>query len=162
MPVDPDTLGRRDRLPRDNLGRMLAVARVGRAILVVRRLALLAVLLGLLAMHGVAMSHHAQAAAKVAGAHSASEDHHGAEQIARSQGADAVELPSPVCDRTCQTSVATLCLAVLTVAALGAVGMRRRGSAVTWMPVRRPRPPVARGLVLPPPDPVRELCVSRT
>ena len=113
-----------------------------------RALAVLAVLLGLLAMHGLASSHHA-AAATTAAATTAAQHH-----LAAPGGL--------ACDQDCP-DLALLCVAVLTGAALTLVMARRRSSPLLVAPacVRgpAPMPPMrhARG-----PDPVRELCVSRT
>ena len=144
-----------------------------------RLLAVLAILLGLLAMHGVASAHHADAAIPVAGhgvlpavgfspAEAAGPDqHHGtpAAQTTTATQPDVALLAAPAgptCHGDCP-GVAALCLAVLTGAALALLLARRRArpaEVATAPPTARgPAPPVrnARG-----PDPVRELCVSRT
>ena len=136
-----------------------------------RALAVLAVLLGLLAMHGLASTHHAAAstaphaaqadvapAAEVEGAH-----HHALAMSAAEHDAVALAAdPGAPCDETCP-DLAVLCVAVLTGAALALLLARRSSSPLLLAPasprVPAPAPPVrhARG-----PDPVRELCVSRT
>lgn len=134
-----------------------------------RPLAVLAVLLGLLAMHGLASTDHAAAASAAphAAATSPEDDatahHHAADKPEAPH--DAVALlgsPGAACDETCP-DLAMLCLAVLAGAALAMLLARRRSSPGLAAPAR-PRGPVrappvrhARG-----PDPVRELCVSRT
>lgn len=150
-----------------------------------RLLAVLAVLLGLLAMHGLAGAHHAAAAsaaphspASASASESATESATvpasapADEAVAHHRAAakpevphDAVALagsPGPNCDEDC-ADIAMLCLAVLTGAALVALLARRGSSPPLVAPIRArapaPTPPIrhARG-----PDPVRELCVSRT
>ena len=134
--------------------------------------AVLAVLLGLLAMHGLASTHHA-AAATSAGQSAAVADtpsvHDHGYHAAAPAGADAVQHdralltgPGASCDDDCP-DLAVVCVAVLTDAAL-ALLLARRGSAqphiaqalreaaVNEPPVRSARAP----------DPVKELCVSRT
>ena len=136
-----------------------------------RALAVLAVLLGLLAMHGLASTHHAAAsatphaaqevnapAAEVEGAY----DHASAMSAAVHDTAAFAAGPGATCDETCP-DIAVLCVAVLTGAALALLLARRRSSPPPLASHRprepAPAPPVrhARG-----PDPVRELCVSRT
>lgn len=140
-----------------------------------RALAVLAVLLGLLAMHGLASTHHAAAAsAPSALPHAAQADAAPAAEVdgvhdhafsTSSAEHDAVALaadPGATCDQTCP-DLAVLCVAVLTGAALALLLARRRSSPLLLAPARprapAPAPPVrqARG-----PDPVRELCVNRT
>lgn len=140
-----------------------------------RWLAVLAVLLGLLAMHGLGSPHHAAAAsgathaALPAAATSPDDDahaHHHRHAAAKPEVPhDAVALlgsPGASCDGACP-DLAMLCVAVLAGAALALLLTRRRSCPALATPAR-PRdparaPPVrhARG-----PDPVRELCVSRT
>lgn len=135
---------------------------------VTRALAVLAVLLGLLAMHGLASTHHAAASAAPHAPATSPEDdatahHHAAVEPEAAQDAVALlDSPGAACDETCP-DLATLCLAVLAGAALAMLLARRRSSPELAAPAR-PRGPVrappgrhARG-----PDPVRELCVSRT
>ena len=135
-----------------------------------RGLAVLAVLLGLLAMHGLASTHHAAAAAP--GQHSAAQqlavptapDHHQHEAVpAVVPGAVAVAAPDgPGCDDDCP-DLAVLCVAVLVGAALLATLLARRRAPLLGTPPRHDRAdrtPPAR--VARPPDPVRDLCVSRT
>lgn len=140
-----------------------------------RLLVVVAVLLGLLAMHGVASAHHAVATTNGA-SHTAAPPVHGpAGEAAHKHpvmphnavgGASvnaAVTAPAgPSCDDDC-SSVAALCVAVLAGAACALLLARRRAAPQLLTPARRPAPtpapPVrhARG-----PDPVRELCVNRT
>ena len=148
-----------------------------------RLIAVLAILLGLLAMHGVASAHHADAAIPVADhgvlpavdfppAEAAGPDQHHGTPAAQTTTATTtatqpdVALLAASAGTTCHgdcPGVAALCLAVLTGAALALLLARRRarpaGVATAPPTARGPAPPVrnARG-----PDPVRELCVSRT
>jgi len=136
----------------------------------VRVLTLFAVLLGLLAMHGLASSHHAPAAA----GHSASTQSHdpAADGHATDVGSAAQPPTEPLappagpsCDDECPSVLLILCVAVLAMAAALAVGvallrLRRRAVAAARAPTFCV-PAHARAAV-PPPDPVRELCVSRT
>jgi hypothetical protein len=137
-----------------------------------RALAVLAILLGLLAMHGLASTHHAAAAStpahtaqadaapagEVVGAH----DHAFAMSAAEHDTTALAPDPGATCDQTCP-DLAVLCVAVLTGAALALLLARHRSSPQLLAPATprpaAPAPPVrhARG-----PDPVRELCVSRT
>jgi hypothetical protein len=149
---------------------MGTTAGTGRA---ARPLAILAVLIGLLAMHGLSSTHHAAAASPpphsalppAASPEADPGTHHQA--VARPAAPpDIVAFvgePGASCDDTC-TDLAMLCVAVLTGAALALVLARRRSSPLLPAPARPgvpapAGPPVryARG-----PDPVRELCVSRT
>lgn len=144
-----------------------------------RLLAVLAVLLGLLAMHAVASGHHAAASPPAPGAVPVTAslptqiDHPGhagthdqvmsAAQPAAQPAAAAPAGPS--CHDDCW-SVTALCVAVLVGVALMLL-LRARGRASRLLRIpARPRAPApapapkvrhARGL-----DPVRELCVSRT
>lgn len=131
-----------------------------------RALAVLAVLLGLLAMHALASTHHAAAAAAT--------PHTGATVLAGEVGAgvhhaSAGEVDTGAlmgsgasCDQNCP-DLAVLCLAVLTGVGAALLLARRRAGPVPLARAgqtgRAMTPPVrhARG-----PDPVRELCVSRT
>lgn len=142
-----------------------------------RLLALVAVLVGLIAMHGLASSHHAPAAAAghiapAAEPQNAAHPHHvtvaqpQVESVVWSpqQAVSEPAAPAASCDDDCGALV-TLCLAVLA-AAIGVVMAvaiaLRLGSAVV---ARGVRPGPARACAragTPPPDPVRELCVSRT
>ena len=155
-----------------------------------RLLGLLAVVLGLLAMHGLASAHHAAASA-AAPVHAPSSSaghsllppdrdgthphhHDGLASPATAGPATAAGLldvagagPAvPGCDDDCPSGLAALCAAVLAAAAATAwlVGAAaRRPAAVA--PARggpRPRAPAAARRLLPGPDPVAELCVSRT
>ena len=148
-----------------------------------RLLSVLALLLGLLAMHGLTTDHHATAAAS--GSHRAvvaapADDGAPAddEATAHHVGHDSptgltagdgaafvasVTAPAgPTCDDGCAEVVA-LCLAVLAdaVAVLLLADRRAGPSLLTPSPrsagTSAPPAPWARG-----PDPVRELCVSRT
>lgn len=133
-----------------------------------RALAVLAVLLGMLAMHGLASTHHAAAATTAAQhppapADSSSVQRHAAGAAVVHDNADVLAAPDgPACGEDC-SDLALLCVAVLTGAALALLMARRRPSPLLVAPARgrapAPAPPVghARG-----PDPVRELCVSRT
>lgn len=154
----------------------------------VRVLLLLALLIGLVAMHGLAGGHHtpataAEHAVAAAEAHgSATADHHAAD--ARDAGPGAVDTvgnpavdtvspwsarptaapATPSCDQDCPVSLTTLCVAVLAAAAVvtAAVRVLRCRRAVTVASGRVAGSPRAARPGLPPPDPVRELCVSRT
>ncbi len=147
-----------------------------------RLLAVLAVLLGLLAMHGVAGAHHAaaetpaadhaaatvseQPPAETAHLHDRPAGQHETAVRLVTAGQHAAAAPrepaGPLCHGDCR-SVAALCLAVLVGAAVALLLARRRASPPLFAPSRRrataPAPSVrhVRG-----PDPVRELCVSRT
>lgn len=137
-----------------------------------RVLAVLAVLLGLLAMHGLASTHHAAAStaqhvaqpdtAPAAEAEAASHHHAFAMPAALHDAVAVAADPGGTCDETC-ADLAVLCVAVLTGAALALLLARRRPSPLLLAPASprapAPAPPIrqARG-----PDPVRELCVSRT
>lgn len=144
-----------------------------------RALAVLAVLLGLLAMHGLTSSHHASAAsstphtraaavlagevAALSDADGAAEHHHvPTASAAGPDGAALLGSPGASCDQTC-SELAVLCLAVLTGVAAAVLLARRHARSLlpgqTRQTGRALAPPIwhARG-----PDPVRELCVSRT
>ena len=147
-----------------------------------RPLALLAVLVGLLAMHGLASTHHSPASAAEhssgpAERHSAAavQAHDGPHAPAH-HGAAAAGSPAqqptgpraapsgPACDTDCVTGLVALCVAVLA-AAVVATAVLLRHRACPWG--SRPalgtaRAPTAARLAPSPPDPVRELCVSRT
>ena len=119
-----------------------------------RVLAVLAVLLGLVAMHGLASTHHAAAATPL-------EQHEPTQHHAEAPTSSAPA--SPGCDDDC-SGLAVLCVAVLAGAALLARLLTRRRTPLLLTTRRHPHaalraPPVthARG-----PDPVKELCVSRT
>jgi len=178
-------------------------ARSGHGARGLRALGMLAVLLGLLAMHGLASSHHAPASASEhsASEHSASEhsaaEHSAAEHSAAEHsvaaplaaGSSAPELglarghhravaatqqPSALlaspagssCEHDCPGAVLALCVAVLAataaLAAAAVVLRRRRRGAVESAPAGVVRAPACARSAFPPPDPVRELCVSRT
>ena len=133
-----------------------------------RALAVLVVLLGLLAMHGVDSTHHA-AAATTAVQHAAAqhqtapadapEQHqHAAVRTGTQEAAPA----GPGCDEDCP-DLTVLCAAVLAGAALALLLARRRTAPLPLAPTRPRAPtlaPPARHAR--PPDPVKELCVSRT
>lgn len=139
-----------------------------------RAAAVLAVLLGLLAMHGLASPHHAAAAstpthaAATAGAH-VGPAHHDVPMTSADampavrEAAQALAAPPMPAGGGDHLGVVALCVSVLTGAALALLLARRRRTPVVLAParhaVRPPAPPArhARG-----PDPVRELCVSRT
>ena len=152
-------------------------ARNGRAA-PARLLALFAVLVGLLAMHGLASSHHSPAAAAEhpsgpAQLHSAAAvqahapAHHGAAATGSpdQQPTGPLAAPSgPSCDTDCITGLVALCVAVLAAAVIAtAVLLRHRARPWGSRPARgTARAPTAARLDPPSPDPVRELCVSRT
>ena len=156
-----------------------------------RLLALLAVLVGLLAMHGLASTHHSAAtaaerpagpaerhfAAAVVNRHSAATvqahdvphapAHHGAAAAGSpaQQPTGPRAAPSgPACDTDCVTGLVALCVAVLAVAVIAtAVLLSHRARPWGSRPaLGTARAPTAARLDPPPPDPVRELCVSRT
>lgn len=157
--------------------------RTGRTVHAARLLALCAVLVGMLAMHGLASSHHAPAAAAqhpaaAAAPHDATSaqpddatsaqppDHAAVLASTGPPGTGAVAAPAgTTCDDYCPGAVLALCLAVLAAAAalLGAAVLvhRRRRTAVTHTDPVRSVPASAR-VALRPADPVRELCISRT
>lgn len=140
-----------------------------------RAMALLAVLVGLLAMHGLASTHHAAAA--TAGPQHAAVQHHAVpaalqhdRHVALAQDAAAVGSAVPAvaapasteCDDAC-ADLTVLCVAVLAGAALLLLLLRRRAARPVGghAHVRAaPRAPPLRPAQ--PPDPVTELCVSRT
>ena len=191
----------------DNVDRALRNGRAAPA----RLLALFVILVGLLAMHGLASSHHSaataaerpagpaerHAAAAVVNRHSAAAvqahdvphapahdvphaparhvthapAHHGAAATGSpaQQPTGPLAAPSgPSCDTDCVTGLVALCVAVVTAAVTAAVtatAVLLRHRARPWG--SRPtlgtaRAPTAARLDPPPPDPVRELCVSRT
>lgn len=155
-PLTPPNVGVMDR--------PLRADRLGRAV------ALLALVVGLLAMHGVAGAHHAAAAAPshTSTVHAAVPTEHGADHV------DHVLVGAPWalatadlagCGDGCdQPWAATLCVAVLAVTALAvAAGFVARSRTSTSQASRRSRAraPVVRR-VPPRLDPVAELCVSRT
>lgn len=167
--------------------------------------AVLAVLLGLLAMHGLASTHHAAPAGGSHGVVSAGTSHaivpadaptheavqlpavqlpaiqlgpiqlravshsHGAavalatlQDVTTHAAAVLIDAPGATCDDDCRP-LAVLCVAVLTGAALALLLARTRRTPLLRVvarlrsPVRAPPVRLARG-----PDPVEELCVSRT
>jgi hypothetical protein len=133
---------------------------------VTRALAVVAVLLGLLAMHGLASAHHAGAATPSVqhqAAPTAPELHQHGAAAPVAQDAVGVAAPAgPACDDGCPV-LAVLCVAVLAGAALLALLLARRRAPLVAAPPRHDhatRAPPAR--LARPPDPVRELCVSRT
>ena len=143
-----------------------------------RLLLVLAVLVGLLAMHGLAGAHHAAATplighaavppdeSVVTGATIAIEVGHLHRAVQHTAaGATAAALAvrqAPSCDDGCGGVVA-LCVAVLVGAALALLLAHERAPRLLRPPARRrahgPAPPVRH---VQEPDPVRELCVSRT
>ena len=172
-----------------------------------RLLALFVVLVGLLAMHGLASTHHSAAtaaerpagpaerhfAAAVVNRHSAATvqahdvphapahhvphapahpvPHAPARHGAATAGSPAqpptgpLAAPSgPSCDTDCVTGLVALCVAVLAVAVIAtAVLLSHRARPWGSRPaLGTARAPTAARLDPPPPDPVRELCVSRT
>ena len=145
-----------------------------------RLLALLAVVLGLLAMHGLASTHHAAASPvhlhpatagvplqpqERAGSHQHEAVVSGARTAALS--ARALALPVPACGDECPSDVAVLCAAVVAVAAatawrLAAAAARQGVPASCVHGAPQPRGPDAARRLVPRPDLVAELCVSRT
>ena len=127
-------------------------------------------MLGLLAMHGLASTHHAVAttpASATAAPHAhggdAQEQHSSAEKVLAipSTGAG---LSEPLCADDCPDALTALCVAVLTSAAAAAVLVAGRdwdAVATPWRqqqecrPAATDRPPDT-------PDSVAELCISRT
>ena len=160
---------------------MDSTARNGRAA-PARLLALLAVLVGLLAMHGLASSHHSPASA--AGRPSGPAERHVAAAVqapdvplaparhGEAAGSSAQQPTGPLavpsgssCATDCVPGLVALCVAVLATAVVVATAVLLRDRARHWG--SRPalgtaRAPTAARFDLPPPDPVRELCVSRT
>ncbi|MCY7364735.1 MAG: hypothetical protein LH469_05400 [Frankiaceae bacterium] len=150
---------------------MARTAQNGHDAHVVRVLTLLAVLLGLLAMHGVASTHHAPAAAAEPSAAAQPYDppeagpHHQAATAAAQQPSPLPAGPAtPPCDQDCPGALAALCVAVLAVAAELAVAvvLRPHRGVVAAPTVCSADAPASARAALPPPDPVRELCISRT
>lgn len=156
---------------------MVGMGRMTQIALGTRVVATLAVLLGLLAMHGLASSHHALAepahAAPAAAAHNdrapaPALDHHRVQPAATTAQHDAA-VPAgpggPACDKNC-SALTALCVTILAVvAAAVALALARKQSvrpayAPDQMRTRAIRPPSR--VPLAPPDPVTELCVSRT
>lgn len=135
----------------------------------VRLFALLALLLGLLAMHGLGSTHHASAATAGAAHSAAPAGVHGHGQHAAAHTASVPStvagLWGPLCSDDCPGSLALLCVAVLASAVAAAALCRHRGRdddlARPWRQQQKPGP----GAADRPPDtldPVAELCVSRT
>jgi len=134
-------------------------------------------LLGLLAMHGLASSHHGTPAAAAA-AHAAAPD---AVHAAVPHPADAahaavpdpahispigsphqLDVPAPSCAGDCPGDVAMLCLAVLPAAAAAAAAYAHRavdaGRPSAPRACRAPMPRLSGRLL----DPLADLCISRT
>jgi hypothetical protein len=140
-----------------------------------RALAVLAVLLGLLAMHGLASTHHAAGATSAAQHHPAqaaadaaavpAHQVAGAEAgpAAPTHGAASLAGPGgPTCDGGCP-DLAVLCVAVLAGAALALLLARRRSVPLLTAPALRTARALTPAVWHPRgPDPVRELGVSRT
>lgn len=151
-----------------------------------RLLALVTVLFGLVSMHGLASSHHAPAFAvghAAAAATAAAQPDDAAEAEPHPHARDAVSSPQqptgplatpagPACDDDCE-ALGALCVAVLAAAVVLAVAVavvrhRRRTvaapprGAVAARGERVVPAPAGARIALPPPDPVRELCISRT
>lgn len=137
-------------------------ARLGRA------LAVLAVIAGVLAMHGLASAHHAAAAAPLvpallAAATADDHAHHAASP--QPSAAPAIAANAHDCDPLCSSGehgLALLCVAVLIAVTAGVLVLRQRTGALprsTAPPsaVRVPSTAPPRSL-----DLVAELCVSRT
>lgn len=145
-----------------------------------RLFALLAVLLGLLAMHGLASTHHALAApttAALAGPvapapshpdhhdHQDHQDHHAlAAPAAGVTSGDAQVLSLPACDDECPTALVVLCVVILTGVLAAAVLARRRTlpPQLRHLAAVRARAPAGAHAFRSRPDLVAELCVSRT
>ena len=181
-----DLPGRETRPTVDSVDRAL---RNGRAA-PVRLLALFAVLVGLLAMHGLASSHHSHATAAerpagpaeghvaatvvnhhIAAALQAHDVPHAPAHDGAAAGSPAQQPTSPLaapsgpsCDTDCVTGRVALCLAVVAAAVIAtAVLLSHRARPWGSRPaLGTARAPTAARLAPPPPDPVRELCVSRT
>jgi hypothetical protein len=139
--------------------------RIGQA----RLLALLAVLLGLLAMHGLASTHHpvaaptTAAAGPVAPAPSQHGHHAPAATAADITSGGAQVLPVPSCHDECPNVVALLCVGILTSGlAAAALARRRTLQQLRDLPPVRARAPAGARAFGSRPDPVAELCVSRT
>ena len=152
-----------------------------------RLLALLAVVLGLLGMHGLASTHHPVAATLGHALSAVAErpvmlldragprqhDHaasgallHGASGASR-LGEAAAGPAVPACEDNCRSGVALLCAAIIATAAaatawLIAATSRRRVPAAPAYGDPRARAPGAARWLPPNLDPVAELCVSRT
>lgn len=132
-----------------------------------RLLSIVAIVLGLLAMHGLASSHHASAPLTEPQA-AAADVAHGVMTMTDHAVTAAAELAPGVdagCSGTCEQGLglAALCVAVLVAAAAALLpgvraaplhGVDRRPASAPVRP-RRTRPPRT-------PDPVTELCTSRT
>lgn len=140
-----------------------------------RLFAVLAVLMGVLAMHGVVSAHRAAAAtpdpdhsavlaveklfAETAGPHDLKAMQHG---VTHPDATAPARPAGPSCHDDCR-SVTALCVAVLAGAALALLLVRRRTSPLRLAATpRQARAPAASVLQARGPDPVRELCVSRT
>ncbi len=144
----------------------------GRSTPVARLLAMAAVLVGLLAMHGLASTHHGAAARAHAPLGAPIDEQVGAghSHTAAAPLSTMASLPSsvasaslPACDGHCPIGLGVMCLAVLTVAAAaGAAAPARRATgpvrprALRAASAAAPRHPLR---LL---DPVADLCVSRT
>lgn len=147
---------------------MTAAGQDGRAARAARPLAVLAVLLGLLAMHGLASGHSGPASASAHGAgggqsaHQSDPGSYAAPSLSLQQ--PAVPAAAPTCD-DCSAGLVTLCVAVVVTGlalALAAVRRRRVPRVVAVRSVSSVRAPASARPTRPPPDLVRELCISRT
>jgi hypothetical protein len=165
---------------------MSRTGQTGRGAAAARLLALLAVVLGLLAMHGLASTHHAAAAppghapSAVANTPLLPQDRAGTHRHdlpasgARDATATAAALPAeavapavPACGDGCPSGLAVLCAAVIAAAAamawlIAAAAARRRVPASPAGGGPQARAPAAARRLITGPDPVAELCVSRT
>ncbi len=150
---------------------MQAVTDDQRSARAARVIAVLAVLFGLLAMHGIASAHHAQATGPEQGAVAqqhgpeAPSHHEAAKPLIAAQEAGEVAPADLPCDGECPSGLATLCLAIVATAVALALGVslgRATGRVVVARPAAVVRAPGSARPAPPPPDPVRELCVSRT
>lgn len=150
-----------------------------------RLLGLLALVLGLVGMHGSADSHHAAATPALSTVAAVGTDtpalsqgraathrlEHGASGAPAGAAAPAglsgggVLRPSPQCSDDCPDGLGVLCAAVIGAAAATALvvaAARRRAVTAPADGGPQPRAPAAARRLRPGVDPVAELCVSRT
>lgn len=130
-----------------------------------RALVVLAVLAGVIAMHGLATGHHPAAAPVLPGLLAAADTDLSAHAHASAPSAPTVTVDDHDCDLLCQGNehaLALLCVAVLVTAAAAALALRQRSRA---LPRSAGRPDARLPRTAAPPrsfDPVAELCISRT
>lgn len=135
-----------------------------------RAVAVLAVIAGVLAMHGLASTHHGATAAPLipallAPANVEGHAHHAAAPADAAAPGQAVASAAHDCGLLCPSGehgLALLCVAVLLAAAAGVLVLRQRTGA---LPMRTGPAPILRVRSTAPPrsfDLVAELCVSRT